>query len=263
MMRLTTLREDWPRPRSRTWAASMTVVLLSLGVVLASAQTSNDSPRFEVASVKPHIDNGSATAGIEENAGAVRITNLPLRNVIAIAYGVMNQRVVGPRWLDGRTFDIVAKPPAGYERQQLATLLRNLLADRFALMARTEQREVQGYALRVESSGHRLRQSTGPRTFLTGRPGLIAGNGRSVTEITPLLARMIEGSVVNETGLEGAYDIDLRWTPTLAGSNTGAVDPEISIFTALREQLGLRLEPIGMTAEFVVVDRVQETPTPD
>jgi uncharacterized protein (TIGR03435 family) len=242
----------------------MTALLLTLGGAPVPAQTAvADSPRFDVASVKPHVDDGSTTAGIEENESAVRITNLPLRAVIAIAYGVMESRVVGPGWLERRTFDIVAKPPTAYERQQLGTLLRNLLADRFTLRMHAEKREVQGYALRVERGGHKLRESTGPRTFLTGRPGLIAGNGRSVGEITPLLARMVAGSVVDETALKGAYDINLQWTPSLAGPNTGTAEPEVSIFTALREQLGLRLEPIKTVGDFVVVDRIEETPTPD
>jgi uncharacterized protein (TIGR03435 family) len=236
--------------------------LSGLAIGGAEAQAIDDALQFEVASVKPHADTGGTQAGIEENESSVRIGNLPLRTVIAIAYGVMESRVVGPGWLQRRTFDVVAKPPAGYQRRQLGVLLQNLLADRFKLLAHREQREVQGYVLRVDRGGHKLRESTGQKTFLTGRPGLIAGHGRSIAEITPLLSQMVSGPVVDETALRGAYDITLQWTAQLSGTNTGA-EPEVSIFTALREQLGLRLEPSRTYADFVIVDSVAETPTPD
>ena len=105
--------------------------------------------RFEVASVKPHADTGSTQAGIEETGSAVRIVNLPLRAVIAIAYGVKSSDVQGPGWLDRRAFDIAAKPPDGYTRTQLPALLRTLLADRFELVARRETRKGRGFALRI------------------------------------------------------------------------------------------------------------------
>jgi uncharacterized protein (TIGR03435 family) len=215
-----------------------------------------------VASVKPHADTGSAQAGIEESEGFVRIINLPLRAVIGIAYGVNASDVLGPPWLEQRTFDIVARPPAGYTRPQLPALLRNLLAERFRLVARQERREGRGYALRVPTGGHRLRESTGPRTFLTGRPGLIAGNGRSISELNALLSQMVSAPVVDETALKGAYDLKLEWTPQLA--STGAAEqPDVSIFTAVREQLGLRLEAIKTTVNVVVVESSEQTPTPD
>jgi uncharacterized protein (TIGR03435 family) len=217
--------------------------------------------RFEVASVKPHVESASIQAGIEESESFVRIINLPLRAVIAMAYGVKNLDVNGPASIDGRTFDIVAKPPAGYTRPQLPALLRNLLADRFKLAAHRETKKGRGYALRVPPGGHRLRTSTGARTFLTGRPGLIAGNGRSIAEIVPLLSQMVSAPVVDDTALKGAYDITLEWAAQLTAGP--GVDQEISIFTALREQLGLRLEPVDTDVNAVVVSSIDETPTPD
>ena len=214
-----------------------------------------------MASVKTHVDSGSSQAGIEEGAGFVRIINLPLRAVVAMAYGVKSSDVSGPSRLDRRTFDITAKPPDGYQRSQLPALLRNLLADRFKMAAHREAVKGRGYALRVPATGHRLRDSAGARTFLTGRPGLISGNGRSIAEIVPLLSQMVSAPVVDETGLKGAYDIKLEWTPQLAASAAG--DTDVSIFTALREQLGLRLEPTDTEVTTVVVTSVEETPTPD
>ena len=207
--------------------------------------------RFEVASVRPHPENGDTRVGIEDSEGFVRISNLPIRNVIAIAYGVMPENVAGPSWLERRRFDIAATPPTGYTRAQLPDALRSLLADRFELVARRDTRDGRGFALRLQPGGHRLEESTGPRTFLTGRTGLIAGNGRPIADLVPLLSQNVSAPVVDETSLKGAYDLKLEWSE------------ELSIFTALREQLGLRLEPITTPVETIVVTSIRETPTPD
>jgi uncharacterized protein (TIGR03435 family) len=229
-----------------------------LAVALGVAAFAQTSERFEVASIKPHGDSGSIQAGIEESPGFVRIINLSLRAVVAMAYGVKPSDVSGPSALDRRTFDIVATPPDGYTRQQLPALVRNLLTERFSLVAHRETREGRGYALRVPTSGHRLRESVGPRTFLTGRPGLIAGNGRSIGELVALLSQMVSAPVVDETSLKGAYDLKLEWSAQL-----GAAGDDISIFTALREQLGLRLDTITARVDTVIVTSIRETPTPD
>ena len=235
---------------SGLWAlAGSGLLAAALGAhVDAQAQ---EPVRFEVASVKLHPESGDTRVGIEDSEAFVRISNLPLRNVIAIAYGVMPENVAGPSWLARRRFDITATPAEGYQRAQLPAALRNLLADRFALAARRDAREGRGFALRIQAGGHRLRESAGPRTFLTGRAGLIAGNGRPIADLVPLLSQNVSAPVVDETALKGAYDLKLEWSE------------ELSIFTALREQLGLRLEPITTPVETVVVTSIRETPTPD
>jgi uncharacterized protein (TIGR03435 family) len=248
-----------PALRFSPWTLGLWIAALG---VRALAQAP-EPLRFEVASVKLHADDGNMRAGIEEDEGFVRIRNLPLRTIIAIAYGVRLDAVTGPGWLERRAFDISARPPEGYQRSQLPMLLRNLLVERFKLVAHPETRQGRGYALRIPATGHRLRESTGPRTFLTGRPGLIAGNGRSMGELIPLVAQMVGTPVVNETALGGVYDVKLEWTPQLAATAGAAVEPELSIFTAVREQLGLRLEPIQTPIDVVVIDSVEEAPTPD
>src|SRR5204863_1175160 len=118
-----------------------------------------------------------------------------------------------PAWTTTSVWDIVAKPPTGYESQQLPELLRNLLAERFKLVTHHRRKDVPGYALRVLSGGHHLSESLGPQTYFTGRPGLIASNRRSIAELAPVLARMVGAPVMNETALTGQYDLKLQWTP--------------------------------------------------
>ena len=236
------------------------IVSLLLGTPVSSQV---DEPRFEVASIVPHRDTGSAEAGFDESPGIVRVRNLSLRALIRIAYNVMDSQLVGPSWLDGVTFDIVAKPPSGYQPRQLPVLLRNLLIDRFKLTVHREQKEMAGFALRAAPGGHRLLAATGERTFLTGRPGLIAGNSRTIADLVALLSQMVAAPVSDHTALpsDARYDLKLEWTPQLSGGNPVGAEPEVSIFTALREQLGLRLDPVKTPVDVVIVDGVESTPT--
>jgi uncharacterized protein (TIGR03435 family) len=256
------LRGAWYTGMRGPWS---TMLLLLLGAGITAAQSRDEPPRFEVASIVPHADTGDMQAGIEVTESFVRIRNLSLRVVIGMAYGVRDSRLVGPARLDRRQFDVTAKPPAGWDRGQLPLLLRALLAERFKLVVHHEMKEVPGYVLRVQRGGHRMRQSAGARTYLTARPGLIAGNGRTLNELAAVLEQMVGTPVVDETGVTGPYDIRLEWTPQPAALNpvVVAAEPEVSLFTAVREQLGLRLDPTKVTADVVVVDSVEEMPTPN
>ena len=242
----------------------MTLILLFAALLLPSpsaAQPQNPELRFAVAAIKPVADvPPGARIGIDDTPAAVIMENRTLRMLISTAYGVLDERISGPGWLDDARFTITAKPPVGYQPSQLSTLTRNLLIDRFGLVAHQEKKDVSGFALRVDAGGHRLVTTRSERTFLTARPGLISGNGRRIAEIVPTLARSVGSPVRDETGLSGSYDIKLQWTPQLnAGGNTS--EPEVSLFTALREQSGLRLEPARVLVDVVVVDRIARVPT--
>src|SRR5262245_37734994 len=243
----------------------MTLRFLCAALLLLSpsaAHAQNPDLRFEVAAIKSVADipPGARIGYNDDPGGVLNFENLTLRMLISSAYGILDERISGPGWLDDARFTITAKPPAGYQPSQRPTLIRNLLIDRFGLVAHQEKKDVSGFALRVDAGGHRLVTTTGERTFLTGRPGLISGNGRRIAEILPQLARSVGSPVIDETGLSGTYDIKLQWTPQLnAGGNPA--DPEVSLFTALREQLGLRLEPARVRVDVVVVDRIARVPT--
>ena len=228
--------------------------ILGLAGVAAVAQpASDDNLTFEVASVKSHVfgaPGSTGRTGIEEDAAQVRIENLPLRVLIAISYGLKSrEQLSGPAWLDTATFDIVAKPPSGYKRGQLPALLRNLLIDRFKLSVHHETRPISGFALVVAKSGLKLHESTGPRTYHTGRPGLIEGNQFSIEQLAGTLGNLLGTRVLDQTGLSAIYDLKLEWTPEapaqcVAGAEpASAADPGLSLFAALQEQLGLRLAP--------------------
>lgn len=239
--------------------AAISACCLALSVTnhVVRAQTVNEDLRFEVASIKPRVDIAQK-AGVEETPNLVRLENLPLSAIIGSAYGVPDFQLIAPDWTTRTRFDIEARPPAGYTSAQRQPMLRNLLADRFKLQVHREKRSVTGYSLRVAAGGHKLPVATGTRGFFTARAGLISGTSRTVAELVNPLTSMVGGPVVDETGLGGSYDLKLEWTPDAVAAAAG---PELSIFTALREQMGLRLEPSKVVVEVVVVDRVERTPT--
>jgi uncharacterized protein (TIGR03435 family) len=222
------------------------------------------STEFEAASVKRHVPSVASfeRAGIEEDKALVRIDNLSLRTLIGLAYRVKAFQIAGPSWLDGDTFDITAKPPAGYQHNQLPELLEKLLADRFKLEVHHEARTATGYALVVSKGGPKLKETTGPRTYFTVRPGLIEGNQRSIADLREGLSRMLDRPVEDRTALTGSYDLKLEWNPqelTAAGIDSGAGEAP-SLFTAVQEQLGLKLERTTMPIDHVIVDRALRIP---
>jgi len=241
-------------------------------VVLAARSVwgQDDSGRlaFEAASVKLHTAASPTTgrSGIEETQGLIRIENLSLKALIEGAYGVKDFQLSGPGWLGAVAFDIVAKPPAPYRHEQLQPLLRNLLADRFQLAVHHESKETADFALVVAKGALKLHEATKPREFFTVRPGLIAGTRVSTAELASALARVLGRPVVDATGLTAGYDVMMEWTPEQAPPAPGdekkeTPEPGISLFTALHEQLGLRLQTQKVPVDTVIVDRVEKAPT--
>jgi uncharacterized protein (TIGR03435 family) len=277
----------------------------------AASQPAN-SATFEVASVKAN-KSGDNRIGIGfAPGGQFRATNVPLRELISAAYGTPQplaafQITGGPKWIESERFDIVAKaagdpqPGANGPPAVLFPMLRNLLADRFQLIVHRETKELPIYALVLARTDGKLgpqllpaatdcgalnaaargrgmpppapapgeRMSCGMRMF----PGNLAGGSTSIAQLTYVLARFVNRTVIDKTGLTGNYDLNLQWTPDQMPQGRGelppgappmpAIDPNgPSIFTAVQEQLGLKLESTRGPVEVVVVDRV-EHPTED
>ncbi len=273
------------------------VVILLAAPMLAAAQQSTapdgaPTRSFEVASVKPNLSGSLAQSG-QSGKGSMTMTNMRVRALIVTAYSIRPDRVIGaPAWIDQDRFDISARAPADTPDNELPMMLRALLAERFGLVARSEVREQPVYALvvaradgalgpnlksssecdaepnraSVDAAGVSGRQVPGqiPCGVLTGSnagEAYIRGGARSMA----LLARTLQGvsgrPVVDRTGLVGTYDFELRFAPALLGAEPSGPDVP-SIFAALQEQLGLRLEPAQGPVEFLLVDRIGR-PTPD
>jgi uncharacterized protein (TIGR03435 family) len=234
---------------------------------------------FDVASI--HINN-TETDGhhhiISDPAEShFRTVNLALRDLIQFAYGLPDSQILGgPAWLGSVMFDIDAKsdPVADAELHALPTeqarhekqlMVQALLADRFELKVHQETRQLPVYALVVTKDGSKLIPSKVDGTTIdTGRARLhIAGSDDTIGILARELAQLLGRPVLNQTGLAGRYDLSLRWAPddaVASGPSTPDLPPDI--FTAIQEQLGLKLESIKGPVPVLVIDSV-EKPSPN
>ena len=274
-------------------AIRLSLFVLPFLVSGLSAQTSNiDTVRFEVASVKPNV-SGSANSNIELHPGGrITATNVVLAGLMRNIFNLQPYQLVNaPGWIETARFDIEAKADREYSPREdapapeLLAMLRNLLADRFRLAVHREMREMPVYALVMARAdrvlGPQLRRSTidcdaeaarglaakrgvappDARPIVRCRIGMgggrIVGTGTTIAELMRRLSAPLGRAVVDRTGLSGAFDLELQWSPDQAADATGP-----SIFTAIQEQLGLKLEPQRAPVEVLVIDRI-ERPTPD
>ena len=146
-----------------------------------------------------------------------------------------------------------------------SVMLQGLLAERLKLKIHREEKVVPGYALVVAPGGPKMHRVEGPAGGAVS-PGNITAKGLSVSQIVASAGGAVGMPVRDMTGLSGYYEFNLKWTPEaalLAGADNTSSDPDRppSIFTALQEQLGLKLEPRKVPIEVVVVDHVERVPT--
>jgi uncharacterized protein (TIGR03435 family) len=254
---------------------SATVILC----VHAPAQVAAAAQSFDVASI--HINN-TETDGhhhiiSDPTESRFRTVNLALRDLIQFAYGVPDSQILGgPTWLDSIMFDIDAKSdaavdaelralPAEQARHQKQLMVQELLADRFQLKVHQETRQLPVYALVIARDGPKFKPSKIDGTTIdAGRARLhVAGSDDTVNILARELAQVLGRVVVNRTGLKGSYDLNLRWTPDdAAASASSSSDTPPDIFTAIQEQLGLKLESTKGSVPVLVVDSI-EKPSPN
>ena len=237
------------------------VVLVVLGVLGGPLAWAQAKPAFEVATVR--VAKGDANDGSWSMPGTGSFTarNLPLTRLMMLAYGVNDDQIANkPAWLESDLFDVAAKPAAGValSREELKPRLQALLEERFHLVTHTEIRQMPGYALVVAKSGAKLQPTRGakfPGYRLNVSDGELNGLNWSMPFLAGLLQHPAGRPVVDKTGLAGSYDIKVDFAPE--GSTDSALP---SIFTALEETLGLRLEAAKVPVAFVVIDRVERVP---
>jgi uncharacterized protein (TIGR03435 family) len=218
---------------------------------------------FEVASIKPSapVDFGRTSVrrsvGKEKGAqGRLIYQGLSLLDLISDAKRVQQRQISGPDWLSSERFDILAVIPADQTNDQIPEMLEALLQERFKLKTHDETKEMQVYRLVVAKGGAKLEKAD--------QADGISGRSTKTTErvtarVTPAtfaeyLSQRLDRPVVDQTGLAGVYKIQLEWSPDTAD----AAGP--SIFSAIQEQLGLRLAAARTGVRVVVVDGIEKTP---
>jgi uncharacterized protein (TIGR03435 family) len=251
-------------------------LLVGLVVLAQITGTHGQSPlpRFDAASIKPNRSGSRDSTMRTPPGGTFTATNVSLERLIPNAFNLLPFQVTGgPSWLASERFDIVARPPSDVPGDRLPDLLQSLLADRFGMKAHRETREQPIYALVVADGSARL----GPKLTRTtadcaaleaekrvsaecaGMIGIGAGGGtltlkgRPLSRLAETLGNVVGRVVVDQTGLTGNYELELRWS---AGDSTASSnDP--TIFTAVQEQLGLRLRSSTGPVEMLVIDAIE------
>lgn len=282
--------------RQMFFAGKLLLVVAASSAVTSLAQTSTPQPAtptavspaiaplsFEVSTIK---QNKSGSSGSSSNSRDGRFTasNTTLKNVLQYqAYGIPESRILGgPPWIGSQRFDIEAKTDSAVlerlqalnrdqRRLETRAMFQQLLADRFKLAAHWETRDLPIYALVVQKKGPSLSPSKEPE----GHSGTSASDGRFTAKgltlgqladaLTQELSRELGRVVIDKTGVQGRYDFALKWTPETGaplvnnGTDASAPPPDTgpSIFTAIQEQLGLKLESAKGPVQVLVIDHVE------
>jgi uncharacterized protein (TIGR03435 family) len=258
-----------------------------------NAKPTVDLPGFEVASVKP--DKSGFGPRLLLTADGLTATKVTVKFLIKQAYGVEDDEISGaPNWLDSETYDVDAKVSSSdlaalekLDEKQRLRMLQPVLAERFQLKVHRETKEIPVYALVIAKNGPKLHVAKPGDTYADGikgpdgKPGgragmMMWGRGRLIAQgipianLLPPLTQQLERTVLDKTGLKGTYDITLLWTPEddqgsmvsgaeggRQGSGPAADSSGASIFTAIQEQLGLKLESQKGQVEGLVIDHVE------
>lgn len=227
-------------------------------------------PQFEAASVKrsPQGNLGGSTFEFLPGGG-LRIANGTLRAILETAYNVREFQIIGgPNWVNSERYDILARsadnPDTGTGTTDgingVRLRLQALLAHRFSLDVHRETRELPEYALEAAKNGSKLvRDDAANASASAGIQqscGKMIATNTTMANLTVYLARQLDRPVLDRTGLTGKYSFQLQWTPD-AGPCPGTSDDSPSIFTALQEGLGLKLESIKGPVDSLVIDRAE------
>jgi len=287
-MKLKKLELVLPRTERSRITSGMYVKLAGVGLVVvvsfALAQTEPAAlPEFEVASIKPGKPGARTTFGVG-NGGASEV-NVTLKALLAFAYRLQEYQILnGPGWVGSDRFNIEAKAAdRNADPDQLRLMLQSLFADRFKLVLHRETRQSNIYVLVTAKGGPRIRVSldqisptvngpsapgAGPnRGVMRMGGGSVIGNAVPLSLFASLLSQRLDRPVVDKTNLTGRFDIQLQWTPDV-GENplSPSGDPlppptDISgpsIFGAIQEQLGLKLEAARGPVEVLILDQVEK-----
>lgn len=221
-------------------------------------------PRYDVSSVKPNNTVAPYTFRIEPD-GTLATTGITVKRLMMTAWNVQDYRIVGgPDWVSSRRWDIQAKParPAA-SLDDMRQMLRTLLEDRFQLGARSERRNLPLYELEVDGRGSKVPRPKDPdaRPIVEATAGSIRLTRNTAGTFASQLSYSLQRPVIDKTGLAGEFDFALRWTPQPEDQPTAPPDGP-DIFTAIREQLGLRLKPGRGPVDVLVIESA-EPPTPN
>jgi uncharacterized protein (TIGR03435 family) len=244
--------------------------------VAPAGPESNTAPAFDVAVIRPNPGDTTGHSHIWSSAsdGNFKAQNVTAMELIRYAFGIPETRISGgPGWMGSAKFDLEAKSDPAIDaqlqgldsasaREQKQHMLQALLADRFTLKVHREIRQLPIFALVVAKGGPRFQPSKiNGTTINSGNANIkVSGSDHTVALLAEQLSRTLGRVVVDKTGLDGRYDLTLKWATDepVAGTGGSSADAGPSIFTAIQEQLGLKLESGKGPVPILVVDHLEK-----
>jgi len=236
-----------------------------------AAPVAQNSPTFDAASIKK---NNSGDGHIDGSVGGnrFRLNNVTPRYLIKYAYGLLDYQLSdAPNWIDTKHYDVDAKVsdtefaswlrlPPKQQRANLLLALQALLADRFKLQISRRTEELPVYVLVVAKNGPKLVKATDPPSPLPLCPHpCFTANNVNMDDLARSVGQLLRDRVVlNETGLSGNYQVVLHWEPLGQDPSAPADTLGLSIFTALEEQLGLRIEAMRGPVDIIIIHHIEE-----
>lgn len=262
------------------------------GMILLTSISATAQPQpkleFEVASIKPNA-TGENGMRIQTTPGRYIAKNLTARALIMNAFNVKDFQIGGgPAWIASDRFDVDAKTGNADDPEdakstkaemlakadQIRSMMQSLLADRFKFKMHEESKEAPAYALVVGKNGPKLKPAEGgaeARQMMRMGRGQLSAKKITMDSLASQFSNMVGRPVVNKTGLSGEYDVDLEWTPDSGqaagpiggGPTAGDAPPPVdssgpSIFTAVQEKLGLKLEGTKAPVKVIVIDSIEK-----
>ncbi len=242
-------------------------IMLLIATLVICGQPGAEPPRYEVASIKPTTSDDLRFLFRIEPDGTLAATGITLKRLMMTAYNAQGFRIVGgPGWVASRRWDVEAKHDGAASIDQIRQMLRTLLQERFQLRSHPDTRTMPVYELVVDRKGSKLPRAkdsaTKPTVQVTA--GSIHFTNATSATFASQLSYALARPVIDKTSLAGQFDFALDWTPgpgedggPAAREQPASTPDGPSIFTALREQLGLRLKSGSGPVEVVVIDDVK------
>jgi uncharacterized protein (TIGR03435 family) len=249
-------------------------------LLMAAGSAVLKGQQFEAASIKPSapMAMGMVSVGMQMlPGGRISMAGVTPKILIQQAYGVRDFQIVGgPQWLGSERYDITAKPEGAASPEQVKAMIQGLLADRFKLQFHRETKELPTYALVVGKGGPKFHESEvvpegsdKPKgTRISVGRGQFELQGAAMAALANQLSQVLGRSVIDKTELNGNYDFKLEWTPDESGrgmmKEAGGDGPSPadtqgpSIFSAVQDQLGLKLESTKGPVEILVIERAEK-----
>lgn len=245
-------------PRTSMGGVAVSAVML-LGCVIGGSLAPHwiafaQPQEFEAATIKPGDPEIHGTM-ISTPPGRLVMKNITLREAVRTAYHLNQPELFGgPKWVDSEHYDIEGRADSRVPRDQIMQMLQSLLADRFKVRVHRETRTLPVYALTIAKNGPKMAPASAPFGSTSSGPRSVTAKGVTIDILVQLLTDLLMQPVLDRTRLTGVFDIKLDFAPIEGPAD----DPAPSIFAAIQEQLGLKLEATKGPVEVLVIDSAEK-----